>query len=171
WVAERKACPSRWASASLSWMRIIVVVVSGFRGWVLLILRDRTRLPGACMRAILDGLDYLDPTGEGLTVTQILRHADSFENREIQQVADLREALRSGCNHHEAGLPNTLAIDYLFRKLRKRVTGGRYLEKVVNDKASGKTTADGKKVRDSSTRRWRVGPPKERQRVGFGGRV
>src|SRR5262245_7078589 len=32
-------------------MRIIEVTSSRFRGWVLLILRDRTRSPGACIRS------------------------------------------------------------------------------------------------------------------------
>src|SRR5262249_40260233 len=70
------------------------------------------------LKAILDGLDYLDKNGEGLTVSQIRRQADSLLNRDQQQLADLCEALRSGCNHHEEGLPNTMSIGYLFRRLR-----------------------------------------------------
>jgi hypothetical protein len=94
-------------------------------------LREGSDQEASALHALLTGIDYLDPTGVGLTVSEIIRKVNSQETVRDPLVLALREAITVLCPARGKDFPGTQSIGMKLNHVKGRVAGGKWL---VNDK-------------------------------------
>jgi hypothetical protein len=96
-------------------------------------LRSRSDQEAGALLAILDGIEYLDKLGGGLTVSQIISLATSADHWEQKPVVALREAIIQLCPTRGKDFPSHCSIGKKFQHLEGRVAGGKYLHRETVD--------------------------------------
>ncbi len=98
-------------------------------GLTRMLLQERSDTVGECMQGILLGWEQMDPEKRGLTAAEVLQQLYPRQTRDAHTPppwhADFRAALES-----LLGKPDTRALGTKLRSYRRRLFGGRYIDRL-----------------------------------------
>ena len=95
-------------------------------------LAEQSDMEGAALRSLIDGWALIDPEGLGLPVASVLDAIADCQKRSVTMPAgydEVRNALVEMCPAKGAGLPSARSVGMKLNHLRRRIAGGRYLDR------------------------------------------
>lgn len=99
-------------------------------------LREQADEEASALRAILAGIQAMDPLKEGLTVSQMIEKAHKMSHKDSAAVIAWLEAITTICDCRGREFPSVKSIGMKLKHLVGRVVDGRFLTKSERDHTS-----------------------------------
>jgi hypothetical protein len=90
-------------------------------------LRKQSDQEAGALQALLAGVEALDPTAEGLMVSEIIDKMNQPDHKDRPEVKALRDAIVMICPSRGKDFPSPQSIGMKLKHLQGRVVGGKYL--------------------------------------------